>query len=65
MAYSRNVSYGYMPSSRVPARAKKFLVLVAAIVIGIIVSGVINALPSSKPVSVATKVNVFSPSIKN
>lgn len=64
MAYSRNAEYRYTPSARISSRGKQFLVLIGAIIIGMIISAAVNALPSSKSVNVATKVTL-EPSAKN
>jgi hypothetical protein len=55
MAYTRNIEYRYMSSSRISGKAKQLLALGGAIVIGMIISAAVNALPSSKSTSVATK----------
>lgn len=65
MAYTRNAEYRYKPTNRLSSRSKQLIALVGAIVIGMIVSGAVNAIPSSKTVNLSTKVTVMSPSIKN
>ena len=65
MAYTRNAEYRYTPTNRLSSRSKQFIALVGAIIIGMIVSAAVNAIPSSKPVNLSTKVTVISPSIKN
>jgi hypothetical protein len=52
-----------MSNTRLSSKAKQMIALVGAIVIGMIVSAAVNALPSAKPVNVATKVNIVTPSI--
>jgi hypothetical protein len=63
MAYTRNAQYRYMSNTRLSSKAKQMIALVGAIVIGMIVSAAVNALPSAKPVNVATKINIVTPSI--
>lgn len=65
MGYSRNATYRAMPSTRINSKAKQLYVLVAVIVIGMIISGAVNVLPSSKPVNVATKASILGTTIKN
>lgn len=65
MAYTRNAEYRSTSSNRLSSRSKQLIALVGAIVIGMIVSAAVNAIPSSKPVNLSTKVTVISPSIKN
>ena len=65
MAYTRNAEYSYTSRNKISSRSKQFIALVGAIVIGMIVSAAVNAIPSSKPVNLSTKVTVISPSIKN
>jgi uncharacterized membrane-anchored protein len=65
MAYTRNAEYRYTSTSRLSSRSKQLIALIGAIVIGMFVSAAVNAIPSSKPVNLSTKVTVISPSIKN
>jgi hypothetical protein len=65
MAYTRNTQYRLMNNSRITSRANQLFVLVGAIIIGMIISAAVNALPSSKPVNVATKASIISTSVKN
>jgi hypothetical protein len=48
MGYSRNVEYRSLSNTRINSRAKQFLALIVAIVIGMIISAAVNALPSAK-----------------
>jgi hypothetical protein len=54
MAHSRNM--GYMSNTRISSRANQFVALIVAIVIGMIISAAVNALPSGKKANVATKI---------
>jgi hypothetical protein len=65
MAYTRNTDYRLMSNSRISGRAKQAIALVAAVVIGMIVSSAINALPSSNKVNLSTKATIITPSIRN
>lgn len=49
----KSSAYRYSSSSKVSNRYKQFLVLIGTIIFGMIVSSVINAIPSSRVHSVA------------
>ena len=65
MAYTRNAEYRYTSSNKISSRRKQLIALVGSIVIGMIISAAVNALPSSKPVNLSTKATVISAPIKN
>lgn len=56
MAYSRT-AYKGMTNTRIGSRYNQLIALVAAIVVGMIISSVVNAVPSSKN-TVVTKMTV-------
>lgn len=58
MAYTKNYSYKGISSSRIASRYNQLMALIAAIVIGMIISATVNALPSSKSTPVAAKMTV-------
>jgi hypothetical protein len=65
MGYTRNVEYRYMSNKKISSRAKQAIALVGAVVIGMIISAAVNALPSSKPVNLSTKAAIVTPMLKN
>jgi uncharacterized membrane-anchored protein len=66
MAYTRNAEYRSTTNSKISSRGKQMIALIGAIVIGMIISGAMNALPSSKSVNLSTKATtVISPSTNN
>lgn len=64
MAYTRYADFRYRPTNRVSSRSKQLIALAGAIIIGMIISGAVNAIPSSKPVNLSTKVSAPIESIK-
>jgi hypothetical protein len=65
MAYNRNHDYSYMSNTRISSRVKQLIALVGAIIIGMIISATVNAVPSSKSHKVATKSTESAITIKN
>lgn len=53
MAY--NMQYRYVSNSRISSRGRQMIALIGAIIVGMIISAAVNALPSSKSAKVATK----------
>jgi hypothetical protein len=63
MAYSRT-AYKGMTNTRIGSRYNQLIALIAAIVVGMIISSAVNAVPSSKN-TVVTKMTVnFNENIK-
>lgn len=58
MAYTKTYQYKGVSSSRIASRYNQLMALIAAIFIGMIISAAVNALPSSKTNTVATKATV-------
>lgn len=48
MPYARHADYRYPSNNRIDSRFRQFLALVAAVVIGMIISASVNAIPSGK-----------------
>lgn len=46
MAYTRNLAYKSMSNTRISSRYKQWIALIAAIIIGMIISASVNAIPS-------------------
>jgi hypothetical protein len=55
MAYQRNVKRSHPAGTRISARYRQFVALIAVIVIGMIISSAVNAIPSAKSRAAATK----------
>jgi hypothetical protein len=55
MAYSRNSNYQPIAKNRIAYRYRQAMVLIATIIFGMIISAAVNAIPSSKKTTVATK----------
>jgi hypothetical protein len=45
MSYSRNIDSRYIGNTRMSSRTKQVLVLVATIIIGMLISATLNAIP--------------------
>jgi hypothetical protein len=58
MAYTRTLDYRHISNKRLASRYKQFFALIAAIVVGMIISAAVNALPSSKPQMVSGKADI-------
>ena len=48
MPYARHADYRYPSNNRIDSRFRQFLALIAAVVIGMIISASVNAIPSGK-----------------
>jgi hypothetical protein len=55
MAYSRNSNFHPIAKNRIAYRYRQAMVLIATIIFGMIISAAVNAIPSSKKTTVATK----------